>query len=372
MTRRVLATLALVVLLAGCAGGYTPAGPTAEAVALERFSTAQAWEGEAEQAEATRQTAADEAQKQYIILTTEAQMTREAHQRTIEAQNVWATQQSANATQVAEATAMAIAVQATTEAQHAAATATERAYRAIATQQTINQRATATAEARSYAATATAQAVAMSETATRQAWEARTTAAAEAWEATRQTERIILTRQAEKREATMGAVRDFGVPFLLLLLAGGVGVLVVYGARQVWQQMTKRPIVYPRNFLGDAEPMAIPDRNGGYTFVDLDRQPGHVTRVLPSGETAAPQFRSAGQEERTTARDQLVDGATRPRLGRGPQRETPLALPEAAPPKAPAPGLRSVRVLRRLDQARTAGYLPPALLASLEADWEEE
>jgi hypothetical protein len=87
----------------------------------------------------------------------------------------------------------------------------------------------------------------------------------------------------------------------------------------------------------------------------------------------APQFRSAGQEERTTARDQLVDATTRPRLGTGKrENEWSLAMPVTPPPRPPAPGLRSVRVLRRLDQAGTAGFLPGPLLASLQADWEEE
>jgi hypothetical protein len=363
--------LALVVLLlAGCTHGYTPTGPTAEAIGLQSYGTIQAAEAEAanahvqmEIARATEQAAQAIRDHQVTLLTAEAQRTVDAHQRTIEAQNVWATQQSANATQVAEATARAIVVQATTEAQHVAATATERGYRATATQQTIDQRATTTA-----------QAIAIAETATRQAWEARTTATAEAWEATRQAEHLMLTRQAEKREATLGAVRDFGVPFLLLLLVGGMGVLVAYGTRQILQQMARRPIVYPRNFFGDADPMAVPDRDGGYTLVDLDRQPGHVTRVLSGGQVEAPQFRSAGQEERTTYRDQMVDGATRPRIGSGAQRTPPPALAasqQAAPPRAPAPGLRSVRVLRRLDQAGRAGFLPPALLTSLEADWTE-
>ena len=352
--------LALVVLLlVGCTDGCTPTGPTAEAIGLQSYGTIQAAEAEAasahvqmEIARATEQAAQAIRDHQVTLLTAEAQRTVDAHQRTIEAQNVWATQQSANATQVAEATAMAIAVQATTEAQHISATATERGYRATATQQTIDQRATTTA-----------QAMAIAETAARQAWEA-----------TRQAEHLMLTRQAEKREATLGAVRDFGVPFLLLLLAGGMGVLVAYGTRQILQQMARRPIVYPRNFFGDADPMAVPDRDGGYTLVDLDRQPGHVTRVLSGGQVEAPQFRSAGQEERTTYRDQMVDGATRPRIGSGAQRTPSPALAasqQAAPPRAPAPGLRSVRVLRRLDQAGRAGFLPPALLASLEADWTE-
>ena len=115
--------------------------------------------------------------------------------------------------------------------------------------------------------------------------------------------------------------------------------------------------------------MAVPVEGGGYTIVDLDRQPGSALQVFPDGTVTAPQLRSVGQEERTTARDQAVDATTRPRLGGGHRSQTP-ALP--APPEAPAPGLRSVRVLRRLDQAKTAGFLPPTLVEALATDWEEE
>ena len=114
----------------------------------------------------------------------------------------------------------------------------------------------------------------------------------------------------------------------------GLGWLIRYGL----QEYKKRPVVYQRNFLGDAEPMAVPVENGGYTFVDLDRQPGPVHQVLPDGTVAAPQLRSVGQEERTTARDQAVDATTRPKLGPGHRAGTTPAL--AAPPEAPAPGLR--------------------------------
>jgi hypothetical protein len=112
--------------------------------------------------------------------------------------------------------------------------------------------------------------------------------------------------------------------------------------------------------------------DGGWNLVDLDRQPGHVTRLLPSGESVVPQFRSAGQEERTTARDQLVDATTRPQLGARRGSTRPPALPVAPPPQPPAPGLRRVAVLRRLDQAAVAGMLPPGVVAALQADWEEE
>jgi hypothetical protein len=200
-------------------------------------------------------------------------------------------------------------------------------------------------------------------TATQQAWSARTTATAESAQATAGAYHATMTREAEQREIVLGYGRDYGIPVVLLLVAAGFGWLAWYGI----QEYKKRPVVYPRNLLGDAEPMAVPVEGGGYNFVDLDRQPGPVLKVLPSGEVEAPQLRSTAQEERTTARDQAVDAATRPKLGGG-NRGVQPALPA---PEAPAPGLRSVRVLRRLDQAGRAGFLPPALVESLQADWED-
>jgi len=147
-------------------------------------------------------------------------------------------------------------------------------------------------------------------------------------------------------------------------VACGIGALIVYGIRQ----QARRPVVYPRSVLGDAEPMALQDGKGGWTFVDLDRQPGPALQLSSGGEVKAPLLRNASQEERTTARDQAVDAATRPKLGGGREARVP-ELP--APPQAPAPGLRSVRVLRRLDQAQRAGFLPPPLVESIQTDWEE-
>lgn len=357
-------TAVLLLALSGCEGYETytpnardltrleseyPDGPvkqTAEAIALERFGTAQAAQSQAEQLQLTsqaveqQQRAAEEAaQRQYTMLTAEAQMTQEAHRREMEQRNQWATQQSANATEVAQATAQALAVAATSQALSIQATAEARSYEATATADALNRAATSTAEARNVAATATAQRKADVATATRQAWEAKTTATAECVQATAAAYSATATRAAEKREMTLGAARDFGIPLVLLILGTGMLAFIVYAIRQ----QAKRPIVYPRNVLGDAEPFAVPQKGGGYTFVDLDRQPGPALQVLPDGRVAAPLLRSAGQEERTTARDQLVDAMNRPKLGagqKGGSGQTPT-LPMMAPPAAPP----TVRVL---------------------------
>jgi hypothetical protein len=354
-------------------GGYSEeARPTVEALAIERLQTAQAYDGQARQAELTRQAAeanrqeADrQAQQRYLYLTTEAQMTAEAHRRELEQQQQWATQQAANATQVAQATAQAVAVAATSQAVAIEATAQQRALEATATAEALNRQGTATAQARADAATATAQAAAWQATVTRQAWEGKVTATSEVVQATAAAYAATATRAQEKREVVLGYGRDYGIPVMLfaLVICGGIGVF--YLAR-TW---AKRPIVYKRSLLGDAQPMAIPREGGGYTFVDLDRQPGPALQIGPGGEVNAPLLRSAGQEERTTARDQAVDGMTRPKIGGGGQSQAPN-LP--APPVAPAPGLRSVRVFRRLDQVGRVGLLPPSLVAAIEADWQEQ
>ena len=168
----------------------------------------------------------------------------------------------------------------------------------------------------------------------------------------------------------LGYGRDYGIPVVLLALLGCIVALVVHAVRQ----LAKRPVVIPRNPLGDAETVAVPVAGGGYTFLDPDLPPGPAITVLADGTVHAPQLRGPGQEERTKARDQLTDMTTRPRLGSGHKGNgvgTP-AVPLAPPPRPPAPGLRRVAILRRLDQAETAGMLPPGVVATLQADWEVE
>jgi hypothetical protein len=301
--------------------------------------------------EATQAAAEDQERRQYMMLTADAQATRD----TLSAQ---ATQQAVNAQATRQAQEVAIA--ATREAVQLTAQAA--AIQATGTAEARHWEATQTAEALAREATATAQYKADVATATAQSKADRATATAESAQATAGAYHATMTREAEKREIVLGYGRDYGIPVVLLVVGVALAGLVWYGI----QEYKKRPVVYPRNLLGDAEPMAVPVDGGGYNFVDLDRQPGPVLKVLPSGEVEALQLRSTAQEERTTARDQFVDAATRPKLGG--HRGTQPALPA---PEAPAPGLRSVRVLRRLDQAGRAGFLPPALVESLQADWED-
>ncbi len=368
----VFGVLVLLLVMSSCTdGGYSstsyryrtvpafdsPLNATAEAIALSQFATASAAEVQAAQAaaEATARAAVSQA-------------TVDAAQAMLEQQRLMLTRQAAEATVRAQETANAFSIQLTAQAATIEATATERAFRMTATADALNRAATATAQARADVATATAQARADMLTATHVAWAEQRTATAEAREATRTAYQATATRAAEQREIVLGYGRDYGIPFVLLLAVGAMAWLIAFAIRQ-W---STRPVVIPRSPLGDAEHLVVPHKGGGFTFVDLDRQPGPALQVLPDGRVQAPQLRSAGQEERTTARDQLVDAMTRPRLGAGHKGSSPPSLPMPQPPRAPAPGLRSVRVLRRLDQAARAGALPPTLVEALEAKWEEE
>jgi len=380
----------LVLLVAGCEGegvayqrmndltavAEMPGGgekATAQAAVVARVGTAQAAEAAQAEAQAAREVAqatedaaAAMAERQYVAMTADAQATQTAHERDLEQKRLWATQQAANATQCAQATQQAVSIQLTQQAASVQATAQAWALEQTATAEGWNRQGTATAQARAERATSTAEVVAWQVTSTAAAWDGRRTATAEAVGATAAAYQATATRAAEMREVTLGYGRDYGIPFVLLLaLIGAVG-LVVYGLRT----LRERPVVIERSALGDAQPLAFRDGRGGWKLVDLDRQPGHVTRLLGSGETVAPQFREAGQEERTTARDQGVDGMTRPRLGGGHSGGREAELP--GPPAARPDGLAGVRVLRRLDQAGTAGLLPPGQIEAIEAVWEED
>ncbi|MBN2002068.1 MAG: hypothetical protein JXA21_01825 [Anaerolineae bacterium] len=207
-----------------------------------------------------------------------------------------------------------------------AATATERAYQATATSQAreweataVAQKVTATAQAREWEATAvaqkttaTAQAIAFNVAATRIAWEVQASVTAESVQATRAVYQAETARQAQQQESILAYGRIYGIPIVLLALLGCIVALIAYALRQY----ARRPTVYrPEDLLSDA--------------------------------------------------------ATRPkmRMGHTDSGETPAQLTRL-PPEPPSPGLRSVRILRRLDQAKWSGILSGALRSSLEAAWK--
>jgi len=372
------------VMLAGCGdfATYTPergwsdgAQATIEGVNVQAIGTLAALDV------AERQIHLDATAQAAVVA-----VTVEAFRAQAETQRLAATRQSAAATSAA----WDRAVQETAVANDVRLRATEQAASATAQAAAVVQ---ATAEARSVAETTearafegTRQAVAIEGTRARQTWEQdatamawavgyqatadavyatrRAEATAEIVQATRDSHQATATRAAEKREETLGAARDYGLPaFGLVLIVAAIvgGVLLV-------KQWVNRPQIVERSILGDAQPMMFKQRDGSYTLVDLDRQPSAALRLLPSGDVSAPQLRNAGQEERTTARDQALDGVSRPRLGGG-HSVQPLPMPE--PPQAQPEGLQGVRILRTLGQASTAGLLPPGQIEAIEATWAE-
>jgi len=268
-----------------------------------------------------------------------------------------ATEQAAGATAQAQANANA-----TADARNATATADARrieetrqavAIEGTRARQTWEQDATATSWARDYEATAQAEYDAR-----------RASATAEVVQATRDSHQATATRAAEKREETLGAARDFGLPMLGLTLI----IAAIIGLVWLVRQWVSRPQIVERSLLGDAQPVAVKTRDGRWQFLDLDRQPSAVIELLPDGGASAPQLRSAGQEERTTSRDQALDAVSRPRLGGGHSAQ-PVAMAE--PPQAAPEGLQGVRILRTLGQASTAGLLSPPAVEAIEARWAE-
>lgn len=305
-------------------------------------------------------------------VTVEAQQAQADRER----RTLAATQTAAQALQASEserrsllATEAAQATERALRATEAAAqlAATERAGQATAQAQATDRVIQATATERAYQATVMAQATESSLRVTERAVAGIETRTAAEATGTRQSAMATATRRAEERDESMASLRDYGIPLVLLALAGGIIAAIIIGARWI----AKRPVVYPRNLLGDADPLAFPQNDGGYALLDIDRQPGPVIRVSPDGKVEAPLLRNAGQEERTTARDQAVDGMSRPRFGGASNKsDTQTMLPMSPPPTPQIPGLRSIRVLRRGDQAVRAGALPPAQWEAIQADWE--
>lgn len=317
---------------------------TVQAISQDSFATRSALEVDLAQsvAQATRQAMS-------------LQATLQAQERQLAIMRAEETRRAQETISALALTRQAMEIQLTREAWHIQLTATERAFQLTATEQARRDMLTQTAQAWSYQLTADAYYLARQQTAT-----------AERIQATRTAEHATATRQAERREEVLAYGRDFGLPLILLGLLAVAIFLLIHGI-QWWMH---RPTPFDRDFRGDARPFFVPTRDGKYVLVDLDRQPGPVMIVHPDGTVEAPQLRSAAQEERTTARDQVVDLATRPRLGRPGTRQQP-ALP-LAPPPSPMQGIRRVAILRRLDQAAAAGMLSPTLVAALEEDWRAD
>lgn len=181
----------------------------------------------------------------------------------------------------------------------------QQAAAATATAQAAGAAIIATATERAYQATATQQAVAFAATATRSAEEAQTTAIADRAEAVETEYQAEAIRQMQRDEKALSYWRNYGFPAVLVVLLGSILVLAA---------SILRPVMDQARTIRDAPPppLAMEEEEGEETSVEL--------------------------------------------------RPIPLPMPSAT-------GLRSVRILRGLDQARRAGFLSDTLLDSLEAAW---
>ncbi len=370
--------------LTGCAElvTYTPTAPDltalaeqyhgddkelVQATAVARYLTADAAQAAQAQAqaqiaalEATRQAAARAEQNQWLAMTAEAQSTANA----LSAQ---ATAQALSA----QATQQALAIQSTAQAEIVQATREAERIRTTQTTEARSWSATTTAEALNRGATATAAYKADRATETRQAWDARQTATTESIRATESARHATATIAAEKREIVLGYGRDYGIPFVLLLSVAGLIFAIVVG----FQELKKRPVVMEPSVFGDSQQIRLPTPDGGFNLIDVDTSlPGGVLRVHPDGTVEAPVLRDLDREERDKYRDQLVNMATRPRVGPGRAR-LPMPDVEFAPPprnRGPVPGLTNVfECLEGMGQAAQRGILPPRLAEAIEAQWQE-
>jgi cell division protein FtsN len=338
-----------------------PLKPTAEAIALQRFATAQAAGAAMDAAQATADAARAVHDRQVQMMTVEAQQTQQAHQRHLEQQWQWATQQAANATQVYQATQAGIAAQATTEARHLYATRTQQAYEQTATKVSVNETATVTAanatstvQARRDGLTATAEAIALEE------------------------------KEMElQREKWLQPFRIILPVLAVLALAAAVGWL---GWRFAQVAEDRARVIRPK--ADEGEMVWVLDR---FRMAQPRRLPPYVN--LRQGEEQAPEMGDdPDRRERRTARQQrinleqakLTDRITaarrRKRRKDSGQPTHPLAHPlqpalmRPAPTKSTMrqkkiPGIRNVSQVRSLSEAAERGLLTPSRADVLEGQW---
>ena len=193
---------------------------------------------------------------------------------------------------------------------------------------------TMTAEAASLAATATDQAVRLTSTAEALSIEATGTAIS------LQATQSAVAAALERRRETLLTV--------LVLAAAVVAAVAAAAVLLGWDSLVHRPAA-----------------NGPRTEV-LQDGPCPPLTILPDGTV---QFPLLSPEERTCTltREQLNEVYDWAQTRYLDDRATRTIAERTS---RLAPGLRSVRTLRRLDQAVTAGAISPRLAAVLEADWQ--
>ncbi len=195
-------------------------------------------------------------------------------------------------------TATAVSWITTVEAAYAQATATAQAHRVAATSTALAAQATATVEAVYFqqAATATAAAWAIQTTSTVEA--ARSIATIQAAEAAR-------AELATRREEVIYPVKAYG-PWVILAVVLIWALWAGYRLMRAWELRLR---AVPRDARGDAPVLLLDQRGGNFVILDPDRAFGPATVV---GETVTqPALAAPELQERTTARDQAIDLASR-------------------------------------------------------------
>lgn len=307
---------------------------------------------------------------------------------TAQAVHATATQQAWLGTATAEVhqtTATAVAWQATTDALYAQGTATAQAAAQNATGTAAAQSAQATATVQVAQATATIEAVlfqqratetavawASQATATGVAWVAQATATAEVVNsmATIQAASAESARLATERERITHPVLAYG-PWVLL---GMVSVLLLWIGYRFSKVMEMRARVmkmgpHEREIILLDDKVLQPNR-GHYPVLDYV-QPVAASLEDQRMTTARAQAVELMRASHTpvTTKESLPQGS---RSSRAPRLSPSEAVRRTmhADQQTGAPGLHDVRMLRRLDQAEKAGYIPPSLVDALTEDWE--
>ena len=328
LVTRIILVLAVLTLLAapGCGPGYSVQEGTVVTVsAIEATATAAV-------ADAT-------------VVAVSQQQTIESARTKLEADYLAATQQ-VEATVRAAGTLSAIALQLTTQAQATADTqvdlaqlaqqltaeaqlaATDQALRAVATEQAINQAATATELASDLSSTAQALAFQATMTAVSNA------AARSAFEAA-----------AERRRQLFSIAAAFLAT--LLVITAIIGIVTV-----------------SRRYAANGEPAEHPARNSVRPRV-LQQSPCPPLTVRPDGTVEIPVLHDPSHTECVMSADQLQSV-----LQWAGTRSPAAAQRPVPPPSAPvAPGLRTIRTMRRLDQAVRVRAISPNMARILNADW---
>jgi hypothetical protein len=279
-----------------------------------------------------------------------------------------------------QATARAIDARATIQVLDAQATAQAIALEATRTAEARHGTATAQAEITHVTATAaaweaTAASAAGHATATSVAGQATETAQAHLWQQTVAAGHVTATAQARQQEQEemdlrrarlTQPLRTFG-PWVLLILSviaiGYIGWRLII-VLEIRLRQLKRNALY-----------ASGDERGAVTLLNLERFFWGSATIIDGEVVTHEPPPTPELQARVVAGDQAVEMMTRNSGDHRPftrRQRARVAKRLSGPTRTGGvPGLRTVHVLRSVDQATRAGILPPALAHNVEKDWIE-